>query len=95
MTADFPDARPRSTDSGSHGEPASSSAKQNVYLPGFPSVALSTPPGLPPPTLRITSWRARPMVAFALLPWPRAFTPEFIPIARAMGPLTITTGPEK
>src|SRR5207248_5151937 len=50
VTADAPGASPRSTESGSHGEPSSSSAKQNVYLPGLPRVARSTPPGRPPPT---------------------------------------------
>src|SRR6266487_1343365 len=80
VTAEVPTATPRSTASGSHGEPRSSSAKQNVYLPGLPWVARSTPPGRPPPTLRTTSWSARPMVALARLPWPSALPPEFIPI---------------
>ena len=95
VTAEVPSGMPRSTDSGSQGEPASSSAKQKVYLPGLPSVALSTPPGRPPPTLRTTSWRARPMVALARFPWPSALSPAFIPTARATGPFTMTTGPEK
>src|SRR3954469_14955002 len=68
VTADTPDVTPRSTDNGSHGESSSSSAKQNVYLPGLPSVARSTPPGLPPPTFRTTNCSARPMVALARLP---------------------------
>src|SRR5262249_32519042 len=95
VTADESAGRPRSTCNASHGEPASSSAKQNVYLPGLPSVARSISPGRPPPTLRTTSCNARPMVALARLPWPRALIPEFIPIARATGPFTMTTGPEK
>ena len=95
VTAESPAASPRSTDNGSQGEPPSSSAKQNVYLPGLPRVARSTPPGRPPPTLRITSCKARPIVALARLPWPRVLTPEFIPMAPVIGPLTITTGPEK
>ena len=33
------------------------------------------------------------MVALARLPWPRALIPEFIPMARATGPLTTRTGP--
>ena len=33
------------------------------------------------------------MVALARLPWPRALMPEFIPMARATGPLTTRTGP--
>ena len=73
--------------------PASSSAKQNVYFPGVPSVARSTSPGRPPPTLRTTSCSARPIVAFARLPCPSALTPLFIPIARVIGPFTITSGP--
>ncbi len=59
---------PRSTANDSQGEDSSSSAKQKEYLPGWPSVARSTPPGLPPPTLRITSCKARPMVALARFP---------------------------
>ena len=34
------------------------------------------------------------MVRFARLPWPRALPPLFIPIRRAIGPLTMTNGPE-
>ena len=68
VTADVLGATPRSTDNGSHGERSSSSAKQNVYLPGLPIVARSTPPGRPPPMLRITNCSARPMVALARLP---------------------------
>ena len=34
------------------------------------------------------------MLALARLPWPRAFTPEFMPIRRATGPFTTTIGPE-
>src|SRR6516165_7643542 len=33
------------------------------------------------------------MVRFARLPWPRTLTPEFIPMARRIGPLTTITGP--
>src|SRR5918912_50828 len=92
VTAEASAGRPRSTESGSQGEPSSSSAKQNVYLPGWPRVARSTSPGRPPPTLRTTSCSARPMVALARFPWPSALMPAFMPIARATGPLTITTG---
>jgi len=35
--------------------------------------ARSTSPGRPPPTFRTTSWTARPIVAFARLPWPSTF----------------------
>ena len=38
-------------------------------------------PGRPPPTLRITSCSARPMVALARLPGPSALIPLFMPIA--------------
>ena len=38
-------------------------------------------PGRPPPTLRITSCSARPIVELARLPWPSALPPAFIPIA--------------
>ena len=34
------------------------------------------------------------MVALARLPWPSAFTPEFMPMARVIGPFTTITGPE-
>src|SRR2546425_8436931 len=95
VTAEVPGGRPRSTERDSQGEVSSASAKQKVYLPGLPSVARSISPGRPPPTLRITSCSARPMVALARLPCPRALIPEFIPISRAMGPLTMTTGPTK
>ena len=53
VTADLPGAMPRSTESGSQHESSSFSAKQKPTLPGVPSVARSTPPGLPPPTLRM------------------------------------------
>src|SRR6185436_11725512 len=94
-TVDAPRANPRSTDSGSHGEPASSSAKQNVYFPGPPNAARSMPPGTPPPTLRTTSCSARPIVALARLPCPMQLTPLFMPICAAIGPFTTITGPEK
>ena len=35
------------------------------------------------------------MVELARFPWPRTLTPEFMPISRAIGPLTIRTGPLK
>ena len=34
---------------------------------------------------------ARPIVALARVPWPNALLPEFTPMRRAMGPLTIKT----
>ena len=86
-------ATPREAANDSHGLVSSASAKQKVYLPGHPSVARSTPPGRPPPTLRTTSCNARPIVALARLPCPIALTPLFMPMRRAMGPSTITSGP--
>ena len=94
VTAEAPGAMPRSTLSGCQAGSDSSSAKHSVYLPGQPRVDRSIPPGTPPPTLRITSCSARPMLAFARLPWPSAFTPEFMPMRRAIGPFTTTIGPE-
>ena len=95
VTAFLPGAMPRATLSGVQVGSLSSSAKQNVYLPGPPSTARSSSPGRPPPTLRMMSCKARPMVAFARLPWPRQLMPEFMPISRAIGPLTTRIGPEK
>ncbi len=54
----------------------------------------SIPPGTTPPTLRNTRLTARPMVALARLPCPSAFSPEFMPMRLAMGPLTMITGVE-
>ena len=65
---------------------------QYVYLPGWPSVALSRSPGQPPPTLSRTSRIARPIVAFARLPEPKQLPPAFMPISRAIGPLTTRSG---
>ena len=93
VTASMPDPTPNWPASVPYGESMSFSAKQNDSLPGAPCVARSTPPGRPPPTFRTTSWSARPIVELARFPWPRAFTPEFIPILRVPGPLQTTTGP--
>src|SRR6185369_11084544 len=95
VTALLPGAMPRRTDSGSQSGSDSSSAKQKVYLPGLPRVARSMAPGRPPPTLRTMSCSARPIVALARLPWPSALTPEFMPIDLVIGPLRMTSGPEK
>ena len=62
-------------------------------MPGFPSVARSMPPGRPPPTLRITSCSARPMVLLARLPCPNTLPPLFIARCRRTGPFTTITGP--
>ena len=59
----------------------------------MPWVARSTSPGRPPPTLRITSCSARPIVELARLPCPSALPREFIPMARVPGPLHTITGP--
>ena len=45
-------------------------------------------------TLRLISRTARPIVASARLPEPNVLTPEFIPIASTIRPLTITSGDE-
>ena len=62
-------------------------------LARLPWVARSTSPGRPPPTLRMTSCSARPIVELARLPWPSALPPEFIPISLVPGPLQTITGP--
>ena len=69
-----------------------------MYLPGLPKAARSMPsrPGLPPPTLRITSCSARPMAALARLPWPSTLWPGVH--ADATGDAARSrsrTGPEK
>jgi hypothetical protein len=45
-----------------------------------------------PPTLRSTSWSARPMVAFAREPCPKTLPPAFNPMRCAMGPFTMMSG---
>ncbi len=65
-----------------------SSAKQNVYLPGWPSDVPSMPPVLAPSTFIAVRRTALPMVAFARLPGPRALCFEFMSISWAIGPLT-------
>ena len=60
----------------------------HVYLPGCPSVALSSTPGTAPVTLMMTSRIARPIVAFALCPGPNTLTDEFIARSFAIGPFT-------
>ena len=45
--------------------------------------------------MRTTRLKARPMVEFARLPWPRTLMPEFMPIRRLIGPFTTRTGPVK
>ena len=96
VTADAPGAMPRSTPSGCQsGSDSSSGEAQGVLARPTQGRAGSIPPGTPPPTLRITSCNARPMLALARLPWPSAFTPEFMPMRRATGPLTTTIGLEK
>ena len=62
-------------------------------MPGWPCAARSSSPGRPPPTLRTTSWRARPIVRFARLPWPRQLPPAFIPTSALSGPETTIVGP--
>jgi hypothetical protein len=83
-------AKPRSTCNGSQGEADSFSARQNEYLAGWPRVAMSISPGFAPPTFWSTRRTARPMVALARLPGPKAFACGFIPMRIAPGPFTIT-----
>ena len=59
---------------------------------GMTERPLSRSPGQPPPTSRRTRRKARPIVALARLPEPKALQPPFMPIARATGPLTIRSG---
>ena len=66
------------------------SAKQNVYFPGWPIVAISAVPGFAPATFRITKLTARPMQAFARLPGPSTLLSAFMPKASTAGPCTQT-----
>src|SRR5690606_14290131 len=60
------------------------------YFAGWPSVAMSISPARAPPAFWSVRRAARPIVALARLPGPKALEPLFIPIAEAMGPLTMT-----
>ena len=79
--------RPRRAVSVGKGPPVRS-AKQRVYLPGWPMDAMSPTSGSAPPMLRMTSCRARPMLALARLPGPRQLVPALTPSVRAIGPWT-------
>ena len=85
-------SNPRSTCSGSQELRSSHSPKHMVNFMGLPSVERSVPPGSAPPMLRTANRTARPMVAFALDPWPSADIRTFSPIRSRMGPLMIMTG---
>ena len=61
-------------------------------MAGLPWVAMSPRPGQPPPTFIRMSRIARPMVALARKPGPKSPEPVCIPIVRAYGPLTTTSG---
>src|SRR5262245_7659159 len=80
VIASTPGPTPLAVASDVHGEPTSSSAKQNDSLPGLPCVARSTPTGRPPPTVRLTSAPATP-------------TALVIPMALGPGPLHRMTAP--
>src|SRR5262249_20224418 len=84
--------KPRSTWKGSQGDSSSFSAQRYAYLPGWPRVALSVSPGIPPPRFIMTSRRARPIVALARKPRPRHPALLLICSAPAMGPLTTKAG---
>ncbi len=53
-------SKPRVVCSGGYGLPASFSAMHQLYFPGCPCVAMSPLTGMPRPTFRGTSRRARP-----------------------------------
>ena len=93
VTTESSRENPRSTCSGSHGLPSSSSAMQKPSLPGWPSVDRSSRPGAPPPVSVTTSLSARPIVRFARQPGPSTPIPLCTPIASRTGPLTITSWP--
>src|SRR3954469_19936935 len=93
VTTESSRENPRSTCSGAHGLPASSSAMQKPSLPGCPSVDRSSRPGAPPPVSVTTSLSARPIVRFAREPGPSTPIPLLTPIASRIGPLTITSCP--
>ncbi|CAB4938425.1 unannotated protein [freshwater metagenome] len=84
---------PRRTWNGSNGLVSSRSAKHAVYLPNHPWVALSSSPVRAPMQFHSTSRTARPIAAFARLPGPNTFVPEFRPSSLRIGPLTTSTGP--
>ena len=93
VTADCSGSRPRSTCERLPRRSGSCSAKQNVYLPGWPSVARSISPGARRPRCgsraaargRSSRWRG--------CPGPSALMPEFMPIARVIGPFDDDDGP--
>ncbi len=58
-----------------------SSAKQNVYLPGWPNEDASESPGVEPSTFSATSRIARPIVAFGRFPGPNTPWRAFMPIS--------------
>ncbi len=62
-----------------------------VYFIGLPRTDRSTPPVVAPPTLRMISRSARPMVALARFPAPKAPKPPFSPILSTIGPFTTMT----
>src|SRR5947208_1288321 len=92
VTVLAPAGWPRSTWSGSQGDRASFSAKQQAILPGHACVDFSMPSGFAPPRLRMTRRSARPIVAFALMFPPKHAVPPLIPSRPAIGPLTMTIG---
>src|SRR5436190_20827621 len=70
--------------------PSSSSPKQNVYRAGVENVARSRKFGIDRHTLRITSRKARPMVAFDRQPGPKHPALELTSSSLRTGPLMIT-----
>ena len=68
--------------------PSLRSAKQSVYLAGWPMVAMSPVSDRAPPMLRRQSCSARPMQALARVPGPMALVSALMPSLRAIGPWT-------
>src|SRR5213592_1945162 len=85
VTVLAPAGWPRSTWSGSQGDPASFSAKQQAILPGHACVDFSMPSGFAPPRLRMTRRSARPIVAFALMFPPKHAVPPLRSEERRVG----------
>ena len=92
VMAEVPAGIPRSTDSGSHDVFSSSSATQNVNLPGWPSVERSSWPGTPPRTFSRNSLMLRPIVALARLALASALWVVFMASLVRIGPFTTMKG---
>ena len=94
MTVDSLASKPSITRNGAHGLRSSFSATHALNFIDDPMVSMSEMPGYEWPTFIMIKRSVRPMATFTCDtdPGPSAHTPEFIPIASAIGPLTITIG---